>query len=92
MCSGLTDYIVHPDNPVFASLDGVLFNKDKTVLILCPEARQGDYVVPASVTKIEERAFYVCAGLTSVTVPASVVEIGEEAFCGCPAYYSKPPF
>jgi hypothetical protein len=90
--TGIRYITVHPDNPAFASHDGILFNKDKTVLILCPEGRQGDYVIPASVAAIGERAFSNCTGLASVTIPASVVEIGADAFDNCPAYYANPPF
>jgi len=82
-CTGLTSIAVHPDNPVFASDDGVWFNRDKTVLISCPEGRQGDYVVPASVTKIGKYAFSDCTGLTSVSLPASVQTIEYGAFEGC---------
>ena len=37
----------------------------------------------ASVTSIEDRAFYECWDLTSVTTPNSVTSIGKEAFRGC---------
>jgi hypothetical protein len=76
---------VHPANPEFADHHGVLFNKDKTVLIRYPEGRQGDYAIPASVTEIGEYAFYGCRRLTSVTIPASVVKIGNNAFRRCDA-------
>ncbi|MCQ2313387.1 MAG: leucine-rich repeat domain-containing protein [Paludibacteraceae bacterium] len=39
-------------------------------------------IIPNSVTKIGERAFWGC-GLTSVTIPASVKEIGFVAFKNC---------
>ena len=82
-CANLTAITIHPDNPCYASVDGVLFNKDKTVLIKYPLARQGDYVIPASVATIEIEAFRGCTGLTSVTVPDSVSEIVAWAFCDC---------
>jgi len=81
--SGLTNITVHPDNPVYTSRDGVLFNKDMTELVYYPQGRQGNYVIPASVRKILRNAFTDCFGLTSITIPASVVEIELGVFCGC---------
>ena len=42
-----------------------------------------DLVIPNSVTKIENDAFYGCSCLTSATIPNSVTEIGKRAFSGC---------
>ena len=42
-----------------------------------------DLTIPNSVTKIGDRAFYGCSGLTSVTIPNSVTSIGYSAFVGC---------
>jgi hypothetical protein len=42
-------------------------------------------VIPAGVTKIEERAFYSQQKLASVTIPDSVAVIGAEAFYECSA-------
>ena len=36
-----------------------------------------------SVTRIGNRAFQYCTGLTSVTIPNSVTIIGDAAFTGC---------
>ena len=82
-CGALTTITIHPDNPAYASENGVLFNKDKTELIAYPEGRQDDYVIPDSVVKIGDSAFEDCKGLTSITIPDSVKEIGDDAFCNC---------
>jgi hypothetical protein len=79
----LTTITVHPDNPAYASESGVLFNKDKTELIAFPNGRKGDYVVPDSVVKIGDYAFWACNLLTSVTISASVIKIGRKAFSKC---------
>ena len=74
--------------PFYESKNGVLFNKDITELILYPHEWQGDYIIPSSVIKIRENAFYDCIGLTSIIIPNSVIEIGEYAFCHCTALSS----
>ena len=82
-CYYLTSISVNPNNPDFASEDGVLFNKNKTKMILYPQRRQGDYIVPDSVVKIENNTFSHCNYLTSVVIPKSVTEIGDYAFSSC---------
>ncbi|MGN0226797.1 MAG: leucine-rich repeat domain-containing protein, partial [Paludibacteraceae bacterium] len=82
-CSGLTSINVASDNSNYCSVDGVLFNKDKTTLIQYPGGKQGAYTIPNSVTSIGYRAFQNCSGLTSVTIPNSVTSIGERAFPSC---------
>ena len=82
-CSGLTSIDVASDNSNYCSVDGVLFNKDKTTLIQYPGGKQGAYTIPNSVTSIGNYAFYYCTGLTSVTIPNSVTSIGDSAFDHC---------
>jgi len=41
-------------------------------------------VLPESVVKIGEVAFYKCKNLSSVTLPQGIVEIGDSAFAECP--------
>jgi len=82
-CPGLTSITVHPDNPEFASENGVLFSKNKKRLISCPVGRKGDYVIPDTTVEIGNLAFYGCAGLTSIIIPDTVVTIGRGAFHGC---------
>jgi len=83
VCEYATNIYVHPDNQIYASENGVLFNKDKTVLLLYPKEREGEYIIPDSVTEIAFRAFIYCHNLTLITIPLSVVKIGNYAFYGC---------
>jgi hypothetical protein len=71
------------NNLTYSSIDGVLFNKDQTVLIQCPISKTGSYIVPSSVVLIQNDAFNLCHDLTNVTLPSSVVTIGDYAFNGC---------
>jgi hypothetical protein len=80
----LTSITVDPANPAFSSSkDGVLFNKDKTKLVLYPTGKTGDYEIPNGVTTIGEGAFNNCAGLVGVTIPDSVTSIGGQVFGLC---------
>ncbi len=82
-CTSLTAITVDDLNPVYSSVDGVLFNKSQTVLILCPEGRAGSYSIPNSVISIGGSAFSFCTSLTSVVIPNSVTSIGDSAFIRC---------
>jgi len=75
---------VAADNAYYSSEDGILFDKNKTILILYPRDKQDDdYTIPSSVTEIGKNAFSNCFRLTSVTIPGSVKTIGQGAFAHC---------
>jgi hypothetical protein len=71
---------VDPDNPAFTSVDGVLYNKDKTTLIEYPAGKKDtSFSIPYGVTSIGVRAFYFNR-LTSIIIPEGVTSIGDGAF------------
>ncbi len=75
---------VDSKNPNYCSKDGVLFSKDMTKLIQYPvRSTATDYVVPPSVTVIENNAFWGANRLESLSVPDSVISIGDYAFAYC---------
>ena len=83
-CYSLEAIYVYKSNPAYSNDDrGVLFNKDKTVLIQAPGGITGAYQIPDTVTTIGYEAFSYCNGLTAVTIPDSVVHIGVGAFYEC---------
>ena len=55
------------DNANYSSLDGVMFNKNQTAIVKYPVGRQGGYIIPDGVSKIENFAFANANGLTSIT-------------------------
>ncbi len=86
-CRALTSFAVAADNPAYTAVDGVLFNKDKTTLVLYPMAKppRTTYNVPDGVTTIGDNAFGECDVLTNVTLPDGLTTIGDWAFYNCDA-------
>jgi hypothetical protein len=88
-CWSLTALTVDAENHVYSSVDGVLFNKNRTKLLEYPLGKTGSYTIPDGVTSIEPGAFgagysqFIWGALTSVIIPDSVTNIGDEAFSGC---------
>jgi hypothetical protein len=56
-CDELKAYNVDAANKNYSSLDGVLYNYDKTILLACPNGKAGKCTIPASVTSIAGKAF-----------------------------------
>jgi Leucine Rich Repeat (LRR) protein len=82
-CASLTAITVNSANSFYSSTNGVLFDKNKTLLIQYPVAVAGNYIVPSTVTNIEDGAFGDAFDLTGVVIPNSVTNIGVEAFYSC---------
>lgn len=80
----MTAIVVDAANPVFSSVDGVLFDKDVTVLIQYPCGKAGDYVIPSTVVTLGDWSMDYAQKLTEVTVPEGVTHIGEGVFSECP--------
>ena len=81
--SGINEFIVAEANQNLCSLNGVVFNKNKTTLILYPSMKTGTYIVPNTVTSIGISAFYGCTGISALTLSSTLTSIGEHAFHGC---------
>lgn len=81
-CSELIKLNVDEENEAYAAVNGVLYTKDMTKMVICPLG-QTIVVLPESITEIESYAFYGCSKLSSVTIPDSVTYIGQSAFWGC---------
>ena len=72
-------------NQSYSSFGGILYNKDGTTLIMCPQQiENGSITIPDGVTRIASRAFWDCTGLLSVTLGKSFNAIIEDnAFERC---------
>lgn len=76
---------VDADNNYYSNdSDGVLFNKDKTKLIIYPKGNtRTAYIIPDSVRSIGNQAFSDCKSLTSIRIPDSVTSVDEYTFSEC---------
>jgi len=80
----LSTITVSANNPYFSSLDGVLFNKDKTELVCFTAGNPiTSYTVPESVMRIGKEAFYNCKNLQNVKLGNNILDISEYAFYEC---------
>ena len=83
-CSGLTSILVDNENQYFTSIDGNLYNKNKTKLIQYAIGKtSASFTIPGCVTSIGDYAFNNCSRLTSVTIGNRVTSIGDYAFNNC---------
>lgn len=77
----LNDISVSLDNQHYASIDGVLFDKSVSTIVVFPRLKQIQYYnLPSSVKTIGEYAFYQAGWLGALVLPASVETISKFAF------------
>ena len=77
---------VEEGNRAYCSVDGILYDKNRTALIRCPVGKCGIVTIPYGVTRIGgggSWAFRECRGVTSVIIPSSVTSIESMSFLGC---------
>jgi hypothetical protein len=74
-CTGLTNFVVDNANLTYASQAGLLLNKAKTSLILCPTGLSA-ITIPAGITAIGSNAFSGCAHALKITCLASTPPTG----------------
>lgn len=85
-CQGLQRVVVDEDHPDYSTVDGVLFNKERTALLFYGSGRAGHCAIPGTTTAIGPFAFSFCTGLKSITIPPSVTDVGGShgsVFLGC---------
>ena len=83
-CSSLTAINVATENQNYVSVNGVLYNKNKTTIMRYPAGKKDkNYKIPDGVTSIGDYTFEDCISLTSITIPDSVTIIENCAFKDC---------
>ena len=80
-CSGLTSIHITSLETWYSNSFGVKFPGSYDLYL--NDALVTELIIPESVTRIGNSAFYGCSSLTSVTIPESVTSIGDGAFKGC---------
>ena len=80
-CSSLKSITVTLGNTKYDSRDNcnaIIESAVDTLIVGCKTT-----IIPNSVTRIGDNAFYNCSGLTSISIPNSVTSIGNNSFKGC---------
>ena len=82
-CSSVSNFSV-PEGNSYWLVDehGVLFNKDKTILLGSPSLKSVRYSIPSSVQIIDEYAFS-CSEVKWLRLPSKLKEIKKSAFQFC---------
>lgn len=83
-CDSLENIFVDENNKTYADLDGVLYNKNFTVLIVYPKNRPAEkFTLADTLEEISVDAFRGNTKIKSVTISNKVTSIGEYAFREC---------
>ena len=82
-CFSLTTITIDAQNPSYSSANGVLFNKEQTILIQYPGGLAGSHTLPSTVVKLADESFYGCANLTAFAIPDNVTSLGVNVFGNC---------
>lgn len=89
LCEDLENITVDENNTNYSSVDGVLFNKNKTKIIRYPSvSSEISYQIPETVIEINCCAFNYNKNLSEVIIPEGVKTIGGLAFWDCIALES----
>lgn len=80
--SALENIEVSEDNSVYKSVDGVLFNKEGTLLISYVNGSGSkSYSIPDGVTNVNDWAFQHCESIEEIVIPDSVERMGSILSC-----------
>lgn len=83
-CLNIQEISLNSDNPYYSTLNGVLYNKALTSLIIYPAGKQlQTFEIPDGVTEIKSSGFFGTKALEYLFLPESLTSIGADAFKGC---------
>ncbi|MBO5372559.1 MAG: leucine-rich repeat protein [Lachnospiraceae bacterium] len=78
-CANLKEVIVDEENEVYTSENGMLYSKDKTILLFCPMKVGTEIVVPEGVTEIGTAAFSYRT-ITAIHLPKTLTKVADYSF------------
>lgn len=83
-CISLKSIQVASDNTVYSSQNGVVYNKNKTALVLYPCGNESVlFAIPSGIKVINNCAFMSASHLSKITFPEGLQKIADGAFLGC---------
>ena len=83
-CDNLASVTVDENNTVYQSIDGNVYSKGGTELVVYAlDKKNKNVVIPDFVTAIGEAVFYESSNLESITIGNSATTIGNKAFYKC---------
>ena len=83
-CEKISEFVVDEKNAALCSKEGVLFNKEMTILYQYPAGdKREEYAVPDGVTMLYNRGFSCSRNLKSIILPDSLESIGGCEFYNC---------
>ena len=87
-CGSLETFDVDENNPYYSTDEnGILYNGDKTELIMFPQSNMtANYEMPSSVKEIREDAFYKCKYVVYIRIADGVAYIPADAFNSCESF------
>ena len=82
-CISLPAFTLDDTSDSYSVVDGLLYNKDQTILVNCPAGKVGAVVLPSTVKTLDSNAFYNCTQVTDIILPEGLDSIGYAVFVGC---------
>lgn len=82
-CPEIESFEVSPDHKALRQMNGVVFSRDGSRLLLCPRKLAGTYRIPNGVKEISSSAFADCRELTELVLPRGILALPDQAFYGC---------
>lgn len=82
--AGCVDLVLECDSDNFVLEDGVLLNKERTVIIhYSPNKKDAVYVIPETVQWLGKHSFYKCNNLMKAIITKNVSFVGNNVFSDC---------